>query len=86
MSYLLQMVITLVQTVLSFYAFWLVWRVLLPWLPGPEEVRERIAPYACFFTDPFVMPVARGLRLRVEFVAFLALLFLVVLQVGLEKL
>ena len=86
MSYLLQMAITLVQTVLSFYEFWLVWRVLLPWLPGPEEVRKRIAPYACFFTDPFVAPVAKGLRLRVQFAAFLALLLLVALQVGLGRL
>lgn len=86
MNYLLQMAVALVQAVLNFYAFWLVWRVLLPWLPGPEEVRERIAPYACFFTDPFVMPVAKGLRLRVGFVSFLALLLLVALQVGLEKL
>lgn len=86
MGFLLQMVLGLAQTVLAFYGFWLVWRVLLPWLPGPEDVRDRIAPYACFFTDPFLVPVARRFRLRVELVAFVALLLLVALRTGLAQL
>ncbi|MBW3665342.1 MAG: YggT family protein [Actinobacteria bacterium] len=59
MTFLTQVAITLARIVLSFYGFWLVWRVMLPWLPGPDAVRERIAPYACFFTDPVIEPLRR---------------------------
>jgi hypothetical protein len=51
------------QIVLSFYGFWLVWRVLLPVLPGPREPDKRIARYAGYFTDPLTAPLIRFLRL-----------------------
>lgn len=57
--FLAQVAIALVRIVLGFFGFWLVWRVILPWLPGPKDVRDRIAPYACFFTDPFIEPLRR---------------------------
>lgn len=62
------------QLVLSFYGFWLVWRVLPPVLPGPREPDERIAPFAGYFTDPHTAPLLR-LRLRLPpWVAALLLL------------
>ncbi len=45
-SFFLGVVGALGQVVLSFYAFWLVWRVLLPDLPGPPDRDDRIAPGA----------------------------------------
>jgi hypothetical protein len=51
------------QIVLGFYGFWLVWRVLLPVLPGPPRTDERIAPFAGYFTDPLTAPLVGLLRL-----------------------
>ncbi len=62
MTFVLSVAAALGQSVLSFYGFWLVWRVLLPVLPGPPEPDKRIAPFAGYFTDPFVQPVARALH------------------------
>jgi len=56
------LLVRLGQLALSFYGFWLVWRVLLPVLPGPREPDERIAPFAGYFTDPLTAPL---IRLRV---------------------
>jgi uncharacterized protein YggT (Ycf19 family) len=84
--YLGHIVVALVQAMLSFYSFWLVWRLLLPWLPGPEHMRERIAPYAYFFTDPFIRPVTKGLRLHSSIVTFFALTLIAALQVSLGNL
>ncbi len=53
------LLVRLGQLVLSFYGFWLVWRVLLPVLPGPRDPDERIAPFAGYFTDPLVAPLVR---------------------------
>jgi len=47
------------QLALSFYEFWLVWRVLLPVLPGPRDPDQRIAPFAGYFTDPLTAPLIR---------------------------
>jgi hypothetical protein len=66
--------IVLVRIVLSFYGFWLVWRVLLPLLPGPNPEDERIAPYACYFTDPFLVPVHRLSGAPTWLLALLALI------------
>lgn len=63
----------MVPIVLGFYGFWLVWRVALPWLPGPADAKARIAPFACYFTDPILDPVARGTRLPVRALATAAL-------------
>jgi hypothetical protein len=75
----------LVQFALSFYAFWLVWRVLLPVLPGPASPSERIAPYVAYFTDPLVAPVARTLHLPARIVAFALLVVVAVLSVTLTR-
>lgn len=64
MTYVVQTVIAVVQLVLSFYGFWLVWRVLLPMLPGPRDVEDRIAPYAGYFVDPLVQPLTRRSQLH----------------------
>jgi hypothetical protein len=58
-TYVLDWAVTVVQYGSSFYAFWLVWRVLLPDLPGPPDPSDRVAPYVGYLTDPFVVPVAR---------------------------
>lgn len=70
---------------LAFYAFWLVRRTLLPWLPGPEATKKRIAPYAAVFTDAFVEPVATTLRLSHRVVAFGALTLVSAIQAGLGR-
>jgi uncharacterized protein YggT (Ycf19 family) len=75
--------ITVVRIVLNFYAFWLIWRILLPWLPGPADVHERVAPYVCYFTDPFVLPTARRVRLGERVVAAAALIIVAAALVGL---
>jgi uncharacterized protein YggT (Ycf19 family) len=75
--------ITLIRIVLNFYAFWLIWRILLPWLPGPADVHERVAPYVCYFTDPFVLPTARWIRLGERVVAAAALIIVSAALVGL---
>ena len=64
MTYVVQTVIAVVQLVLSFYGFWLVWRVLLPELPGPRASKDRIAPYAGYFVDPLVQPLAKRSHLH----------------------
>jgi hypothetical protein len=85
-SFFLGVVGALGQVVLSFYAFWLVWRVLLPELPGPPDRDDRIAPYAGYFTDPFVLPAARALRLPPRLIALLALILVAVGTVALSRL
>lgn len=78
--------VTVVQYGLSFYAFWLVWRVLLPDLPGPPDRSDRVAPYVWYFTDPFVVPVARALHVPSRLVALVALVLVAALSVGLGRL
>ncbi len=53
----------LMQLVLGFYGFWLVWRVLLPVLPSAGNPDQDISPFARPLTDPLVVPLARLLRL-----------------------
>ena len=85
MRFAVEVAVAVVQLPLSFYGFWLVWRVLLPLLPGPAACEERIAPYAGYFTDPFVAPVARALHVPARLVAFLALVVLAALSVALSR-
>lgn len=85
-SFFLNVIGALGQVVLSFYAFWLVWRVLLPALPGPPERDDRIAPYAGYFTDPFVLPPARALHLPPRLIALLALALVAIGTVALSRL
>ena len=73
-TYAIDWGVTVLRYGSSFYAFWLVWRVLLPDLPGPADRSDRIAPYAGYFTDPFIVPVAQALRVPRRLVALVALL------------
>lgn len=73
MSFAIEIAVTLVRILLGFYGFWLVWRVALPWLPGPAHAKDRIAPFACYFTDPLLEPVARLTRLPIRGLAAVAL-------------
>ncbi len=86
MSFFLGVVAALGQAVLSFYAFWLVWRVLLPELPGPPDRNDRIAPYAGYFTDPFVRPPAKALHLPPRLIALVALILVAIATVALSRL
>ncbi len=86
MRFLLETVITVAQTVLAFYDFWMVWRVLVPILPGPDDPAERIAPYAKYFTDPFMVPLGRFLRMPERIASAVLLLALAALHVGLTRL
>lgn len=74
MTFLVEVLAALGQIVLGFYGFWLIWRVLLPELPGPADPEQRIAPYAGYFTDPFVRPVARVLHVPPRSIAVIALI------------
>jgi hypothetical protein len=85
-TYLLEVIVSILQFGLSFYGFWLVWRVLLPDLPGPPDQNDRIAPYARYFTDPFLVPVSRALRFPTRLMALAALVVVAGLSVGLGHL
>jgi hypothetical protein len=85
-KYILEVIVSTLQFGLSFYAFWLVWRVLLPDLPGPPDRDDRIAPYARYFTDPFLVPAARALHASTRLMALIALAVVAVLSVGLGRL
>jgi hypothetical protein len=85
-TFVLAVAAALGQAVLSFYGFWLVWRVLLPDLPGPPERDKRIAPFAGYFTDPFVQPGARALHVPPRLVALLALVVVAIGSVLLSRL
>lgn len=86
MSFFLSVVAVLGQMGLSFYAFWLVWRVLLPDLPGPADPEKRIAPFAAYFTDPFVQPLAKVLRIPPRVAALAALTIVAIGSAGLGRL
>lgn len=86
MTFLVQTGIALVQIVLGFYGFWLIWRVLLPVLPGPDDPDGRIAPFARYFTDPLVGPIVRRTRLGEWGVSLCLLVIVAALQVGLARL
>lgn len=85
MKFAAEVAVAVVQFALSFYGFWLVWRALLPVLPGPTASDKRIAPYAAYFTDPFVVPVASALQIPTRLVALLALIAVAALSVALER-
>ena len=74
MGFVISVAGAVVQIVLGFYGFWLIWRVLLPYLPGPEESDERVAPFVGYFTDPFVDPLANRLHLPARVIAALSVL------------
>ncbi len=86
LTFLLQVGIALAQIVLGFYGFWLAWRVLLPLLPGPREPSERIAPFAGYFTDPLIRPLAKGMRLHPNLASALLLVAVAASQAGIAQL
>lgn len=86
MVFLLKTAIAVGQVLLSFYGFWLIWRVLLPSLPGPREPQDRIAPYAEYFTDPLVKPLAQSLHAHPRLPSTLLLIVLAAGQVSLDRL
>ncbi len=86
MTYILDWTVTVVRYGLGFYAFWLVWRVLLPVLPGPRDPSDRVAPYVGYFTDPFVVPVAKALHVPTRLVALVALVVVAAVFVALGRL
>lgn len=71
--------------VLAFYSFWLVWRLLLPVLPGPQDRDDRIAPFAEYFTDPFVLPLARLTRLPHRAITLISLIAAAAIAVVLDE-
>ncbi len=73
MSFLVAVAGAVAQLMLGFYGFWLAWRVLLPYLPGPPQAEDRVAPFVGYFTDPFINPVAERLHLPARLVAAFAL-------------
>jgi uncharacterized protein YggT (Ycf19 family) len=77
---ILQFGVTLARFTLGFYSFWFIWRVLLPILPGPVKREERIAPFALYFSDPFVKPLSR--LVGEWFAAVIGLLIIALLDVG----
>lgn len=70
------------RTLLGFYAFWFVWRVLLPVLPGPLDPEDRIAPYALYFTDPLIPGWARRTPGRASLSALVGLMLVVALELA----
>lgn len=85
MTFAAQTGITLARIAVSFYAFWLIWRVLLPLLPGPRDRPDRIAPFACYFTDPLTRPLARATRIPDRIVAVILLIGLAAADVALNR-
>lgn len=83
MTYIVGTGVALLQLVLAFYGFWLVWRVLLPILPGPRDEHQRIAPFAAYFTDPLVVPVSRALRIHSRVICVGLLILVAAVQVAL---
>jgi hypothetical protein len=86
MIFLAKTAVAVVNLAAGFYGFWLVSRVLLPILPGPRDADERLAPYAHYFTDPFVAPLARVLRVPDRLICALWLIAVGALIVGLNQL
>lgn len=72
MSFVIAVGGAVAQILLGFYGFWLAWRVLLPYLPGPPQADDRVAPFVGYFTDPFINPVAKRLHLPARLVAAFA--------------
>ena len=85
-KYTIEVAVAVVQFGLSFYGFWLVWRVLLPGLPGPADRDQRVAPYVWYFTNPFVVPVARALHIPARLMALIALILVAALSVAFGRL
>lgn len=86
MTFLLETALAVSQLILAFYGFWLVWRVLLPLLPGPQDAHDRIAPYTEYFIDPMVQPLAARFHVHPRVISTLLLIVLAAAQVALDRL
>ncbi len=86
MSFILAVAGATAQILLGFYGFWLVWRVLLPELPGPRNSEDRIAPFAGYFVDPLVQPLARRSHVHPRLLSGLLLIAVAAGQLGLDRL
>jgi predicted PurR-regulated permease PerM len=84
-SFLLQTLIAVIEIMLAFYGFWLIWQVLLPILPGPRDRSKRIARFAGYFTDPLVKPLAKVLHVHPKLLCVLLLLLVAAAQVALGR-
>jgi len=71
-SFILAVARAITPIMLGFYGFWLAWRALLPYLPGPRDPDDRVAPFVGYFTDPFINPVAERLHLPARLVSAFA--------------
>lgn len=85
MALVLELAVTVAQFILGFYAFWLVWRALLPILPGPADPAQRLAPFARYFTDPLLRPLA-AIRFATPLASLVLLIVIAALEVGLGRL
>jgi len=73
-SFGLAVLVNLVQLLLGFYGFWLVWRVLLPVLPSARHRDPDISPFAVPLTDPLAAPLVCLLRLPPQLAVLLLLI------------
>jgi len=68
-TFIAQTAITIVSVATGFYGFWLVWRVLMPLLPGPRDLEHGFSPFGKRFTDPLISPIARVSHLPERLIA-----------------
>jgi len=85
-SFIIAVAGAITQIMLGFYGFWLAWRVLLPYLPGPREPNDRVAPFVGYFTDPFINPVAERLHLPARLVSTFAVVVVATASVIVRRL
>lgn len=70
----------------AFYGFWLVWRVLLPILPGSSDLEDNFSPFGRRFTDPLIVHIARLLHLPERLIATVWLVLVAALITALNAL
>lgn len=86
MTFVAQTAITIMTVAAAFYGFWLVWRVLMPVLPGPSDLEHNFSPFGKRFTDPLIIPVARFLHLPERLIAAVWLVLVAALITALNAL
>lgn len=86
MTFVAQTAITVTTVAAGFYGFWLVWRVLLPILPGPSDLEHGFSPFGKRFTDPLIVPIARVLHVPEWLIAAIWLILVAALITALNAL
>ncbi|MDP9314860.1 MAG: hypothetical protein M3R24_28975 [Chloroflexota bacterium] len=86
MKFLIDMGNTVAQSILAFYDFWVVWRVLLPILPGPADPLERIATLRHLLHGSAHQAVGSIFRMTERRASTLLLLGLAAAHAGLSRL